>query len=66
MYSSLSNKRAGWNKMCRLENWAKFGSFEILSLYWVDPNCFFGQIMLEITKIGILHANESQLKFKNE
>ena len=51
--------------MCRLENWAKFGSFEILSLYWVDPNCFFGQSMLEITKIGILHANESQLKFKN-
>ena len=26
-YSGLSNKRVGWNKMCRLENWAKFECF---------------------------------------
>ena len=39
-YSSLSNKRAGWNKMCRLENWAKFGVFENLNLCWVDLNHF--------------------------
>ena len=30
-YSSLSNKRAGWNKMCRVENWGKFESFENLN-----------------------------------
>ena len=39
-YSGLSNKRARWNKMCRLENWAKFKSFENLNLRWLDPNHF--------------------------
>ena len=42
-YSSLSNKRAGWNKMCRLENWAKFGKFENpenLNVSLVDRNYF--------------------------
>ena len=39
-YSSLSNKRAGWNKVCRLENWTNFESFENLNLCWVDPKHF--------------------------
>ena len=38
--SALSNKRAGWNKMCRLENWAKFESIENINLCWMDPNHF--------------------------
>ena len=36
-YSGLSNKRAGWKQMCRLEFWAKFESFENLNPCWVDP-----------------------------
>ena len=31
-YSTLLNKRAGWNKMCRLENSAKIGNFKNLKL----------------------------------
>ena len=39
-YSILSNKRAGWNKVCRLENLAKFGNFENLKLNWMGLKYF--------------------------
>ena len=29
-YSTLSNKRAGWNKMCKLENSKKFGNLHLI------------------------------------
>ena len=39
-YSTLSNKRAGWNKVCRLENSAKFGNFKNLKLNWMGLKYF--------------------------
>ena len=39
-YSTLSNKRAGWNKMCRLENSAKIGNFKNLKLNWMGLKYF--------------------------
>ena len=39
-YSTLSNKRAGWNIVCRLENSAKYRNFENLKLYLIDKNYF--------------------------
>ena len=39
-YSTLSNKRAGWNKVCRLENSAKFGNLKNLKLNWMGLKYF--------------------------
>ena len=38
--SGISNKLEGQNKMCRLENWAEFKSFENLNQNLVDLNHF--------------------------
>ena len=63
-YSTLSNKRAGWNKVCRLENSAKFGNLGNLKLNCMDQECFQVHIRSEMTKISIFLSNNSQLKFK--
>ena len=63
-YSGLPNKRAGWNRMCRLENRTKFESFENLELCWVDQTHFQALIRLVMAKISLFHSNESQLKFE--
>ena len=39
-YSTLSNERAGWNKVCRLKNSAKFENFRNLKLYSMNQNYY--------------------------
>ena len=43
-YSSLSNKHAGWNKTCSMENQAKFENFENLKLCRMHLNNIQAQI----------------------
>ena len=63
-YPTLSNKHAGWNKMCRLENSVKFGNFQNLRLNWMGPNYFQAQIRLEMTKIRIFFHVGSNIDLK--
>ena len=65
-YSSLSNKRAGWNKTCRLENLANFRNFETLKLCRKDLNIILAQIGLKMTEISIFQPNCGQSKLVNE
>ena len=39
-FSTLSDKHAEWNKVCRLENSAKFGDLGNLKMHCMYPDCF--------------------------
>ena len=57
IYSNLSNKCAGWNKTCRLENSANFGNFGDLKLCKMDLNHILVQIGSKLTDLRVIHSN---------